>query len=213
MADALSEEEVATVVAKAVADAIAPLQATVTARESTIAELEAKLGDRDMSDATAQAVADAVAPLNAKISDLSGELDVAKLAQGKAENEAKALTDWFQDLADTATVEQRRMDRIAAVKETGVWPEDVFDESVPANKDRIDGWAALDDVVFDALIDGWTAAGPRKEADKGNGDLPGKRSSMTDATTDAVTDPKGGRSGTRGVFERSLSLAPSGTDS
>jgi hypothetical protein len=216
MGDTLTEDDVKAQVAKAVADAVAPLQAQLTERETKITDLESKLGERDANEATTTAVADAVEPLNAKITELTADLDAAKLAQGAAENESKALKDWFQALADVEIAKTRREDRIAAAKETGVWPEDVFDEKVQANVDRIDGWVAMDDVVFDVLIEGWKAAGPRKpDAGDGNGKIPTKRSAMVDAVTDGADETKGGgKSGVGGFLSSRISgLATASTDS
>lgn len=213
MADALTEEDVNARIAKAVADAVEPLTSQLAERDTKITDLELKLEERDTSDAVTKAVADAVEPLNARIATLETELTDATTAKDAAESEAKALTDWFTDLASTESAKTRRTDRVAAVKETGIWPESAFDESVEENKDRIESWASMDDAVFDALIEGWKIAGPRKDA--GNGKLPEKHGLMVDALTEGDDTPKGGgKSGLGSFFKSTIDgLATAGADS
>lgn len=188
MADTLTQEDVAAAAAKAVADAIAPLEAQLAERDTKIAELNDAVGQRDEAEATTKAVADAVEPLNTKIAELQSALDAEVLARGEADTERQALVDWLDDAASQVSVEQRRGSRVAAVKDTGAYPEDSFDETVATNKDRIDRWAEMDDVAFDSLIDGLNARRPSK-AEGGNGPLPGGRSAMTDTVTAGAAAP------------------------
>lgn len=180
----LTEDDVKAAAAKAVADAIAPLEAKIAERDTTIAELTDKLGERTEADAITKAVADAVAPLEAKVTELTDQLDKEVIARGAAENENKALVDWLEAEAATAGAGERRAARIVAVKDTGIYPDDAFDETVAANKDRIDRWAEMEDDVFDMLLDGYKAKSPGKA--EGNGDLPTGRGAMTDAVTEGA---------------------------
>lgn len=185
MGDTLTEDDVKDQIAKAVADAIGPLEAQLAERDTKIAELTDKIELTDADKAVAEAVAAAVAPLNDKIADLQKSLDDEVVARGAAEAEHKALADKVAADDEAASVAQRREARIAAVKDTGIWPEDSFDETVEANKDRIDRWAAKSDEDFADLLDGWKVGKPAKE-DQGNGDLPTKRTALTDVASDGV---------------------------
>lgn len=212
MADGLNDADVQ----KMVDQAVAGLQAQITERDTKIAELTDKLAERETDEATAAAIADAVAPLNEKIGELQTALDNEVIARGKAETDLKELGDALEAKAAEDAKEARRADRIAAVKETGIFPEDAFDESVEVNKDRIDGWVDMDDSVFDQLIAGWKAAkaGGGSSGGKANGDLPTGRSAVTDALTDKADGKGVGKSGARGVMERSIfATASAGNDS
>lgn len=199
VADTLTPDDIQ----RAVADAVAPFQAQVAERDTKIAELTERLGERDASEATAQAVADAVAPLNEKIGELQQALDTAEIARAKVEGEHKELLDMLETEGAAQAAAARRESRIAAVKDTGVFPEDTFDESVAVNKDRIDRWAEMDDVVFDSLIEGWKAKG-EPAAPAGNGPLPAGRSALTDVATQGGEPAGGGRSGMRGFIESTI---------
>lgn len=203
--DQLTDEDVKAQIAKAVADAVEPLTQKVSDLEAERDGLQAQLEDRDTSDAVKKAVADAIEPLSTRIGQLETEIAEATAAKDAAETEVTALKDWFGGLATEQAIKDRRVERIEAVKETGVYEDKDFDETVEANKDRIDKWASMDDAVFDALIDGWKSAGPRKK-DEGNGkELPSNRSAMTDALTEGADTTKGGgKSGLGNFFHSTI---------
>lgn len=181
----MTDEEVAAKVSQAVADAMAPLQAQIAERDAKIAELSDKVESSETDQAIDKAVADAVAPLTEKVDTLQTALDAAELARGAAETERKALVDWLEGEAETQAAADRREARIQVVKDIGNWPEDTFDESKPANKDRIDKWAAMADEVFEDLVEGWKVGAPAK-ADQGNGPLSGKRTALEDVATEGA---------------------------
>jgi hypothetical protein len=181
---------------KAVAAAAAPLTAK-------IADLESQLGQRQADDSVAQAVADAIEPLNKQISELQTALDTELVARKAADDQVTELTDMINTAGAEADKAARRSSRVEAVKDTGVYPDETFDESVAVNKERIDRWCDMDDATFDVLVDGWKIAKPAKPA--GNGPLPSGRSAITD--TVAPSAPAGDRSAaTRKFFD---SLTPS----
>lgn len=199
MADTLTEDEVKAQIDKAVADALGPAQARIK-------ELEDKLNASEADDAVTQAVTEATTPLNDKVTELTAALDAAELARGAAETERTALVDWLSAEAEMVAAAERRTARIQAVKDIGLWPEDTFDETKQANKDRIDKWAAKSDEDFEDLVEGWKAGVPAK-ADQANGKLPSGRSAMQDVATGDVSSAA--KSPIKRMIESTIpSLAP-----
>lgn len=176
MGDSLTEDEVKAQIDKAVADA----QAAADAR---IKELEDKLATRDADEATTKAVEDALKPLNDKVAELEKNLEDELIKRQGAEADLKKVVDWLDEESESVAKVQRRDQRIAAVKDTGIFPEDAFDESTQANKDRIDKWAEMTDDAFESVIDGYKAK-PAAAPEKGNGKVPDTRSAITDALTE-----------------------------
>lgn len=149
--DTLTKEEheaaLADAVAKAIAEATAPLSAK-------IAEFEAAQADSEVG----KAVAEATAPLTEQITSLQTQLDEAVLARTAAE-EANATQEKFwadaiaeQEAADTAAA--RKDERLAKVRETANFPEEYLTE----NADR---FAAMSDEDFEARLGEWSTIAPK----------------------------------------------------
>lgn len=177
------------------------VSAALDAPTKRIQELEDQLAERDAESATAQAVADAIAPFEEKVKKLTDDLDEALAARKTAEDQVKSMTDQLEEGKAEQAKTERRSSRVAAVKDTGVFPDDAFDEAVDSNKDRIDRWSEMEDSVFDALVEGYRAGG---HTVTGDGPLPTGRS----AITDVATPPGGGNktSPTRRVLESAMGL-------
>ncbi len=134
-----NEEELAEVVADAIAAAKAPLEAKV-----------AELTAADAEDEKAKAVAEAVAPLQAELDETRTKLENAELAAETATKERDDIVAFLaeetakQEAAEAATA--RKGDRVAAAK-----------EAVPAMSDEYvakyaDRWAELSDEDFESRL-------------------------------------------------------------
>lgn len=168
------------------------------AHDAEIAKLQAELEQRDLDESTKKAVADALAPVETKLAETQDALDAALVAQKAATDERDGLKALIDAEADKATQAALRVERVAAVKDTGIFPEDAFNEEVAANKDRIDGWVGMDAAVFDALIDGYKAAKAGQAGSGDQGPIPTGRTALND--TVAAGEGKKGSPTTR-LFE------------
>ncbi len=151
MSSTYTEDDLKTAVAVAVQEATAALTAKLEAYESADAEA-----------ATEAKIAEAVAAKEAEIAELQGKLDTASLEAETAKQEMTDLVAFLQAevaaAAEAAAVEERRNERLEAVKEFA------FTEEMIA--ERIDRWAAMDEEAFTALLDDWKAVATKKPETK-----------------------------------------------
>lgn len=133
-----TEDELKAQVAKAVADATAPL-------EAKLVELQAADQESATAAAIAQAVADATAPFEAQVAELQAKLDTAEAARKQAED---GLAERLQADADREAKEKldaAKAERLEAVADTKLFTAEYMAE----NADR---WASLTDEAWDAQI-------------------------------------------------------------
>jgi hypothetical protein len=174
--DTLTKEEHEAALAEAVAKAIAEATAPLSAK---IAEFEAAQADSEVG----KAVAEATAPLAEQITTLQSELDAAKISLAAAE-ESKEATEkfWADAIAESETAaaaEARKDERLTKAK--AVAPEKAH-AWLTENADRL---AAMSDEDFEARLEEWGVLAPK--ADNGGGiNIPattGLHASREEATT------------------------------
>lgn len=141
VSDSFTQEQVDELIAKAVTDATAPLQAQLDDLGKAVQETE-----------VGKAVAAATEPLEAQIEELQKKVDDAEVAKTAAET-AKAELEAFWTTAITeseeaAARETRKGERVEAAKAAGVLTEDYITEQA----DRL---ADMSDEEFAARIDEW----------------------------------------------------------
>lgn len=119
----ITEADVTAAVTKAVADKEAELQAQIT-------DLQAKLDSRDTE---------------SKVADLQRQLDAEAIARKAAEDRltdtVAFLTAEQARLEDEARIEAAKAERIQAVRDLELFPDDQLEARIEANADR---WAAMD---------------------------------------------------------------------
>lgn len=170
-----SQADLEAAIAKAVADATAPLQ-------SRLEEIDSKAAQeaREAEIAALRTEADQ------KVSDIQAQLDTAvaeKVAAEQAKTELETfLTSEAERQEQEAAIAARREERIAKVKEVASFP----DEYVEANAER---FAAMADEDFEARLEEW-----RTIARPAGGDKPPATTAITAAREDTA-DGKGNGNG------------------
>jgi hypothetical protein len=136
MATATADDaaQIATQIADAVEKATAPLLARIS-------ELEGAGAQAAQEQAIAAAVEAAVSPLNDKVAGLQADLDAAVARAVQAEKSLEDTTSYLEAEAATAAAEDRRDERVEAVRATAL-----FDEDHLAKK--ADDWAAMTDEAW-----------------------------------------------------------------
>lgn len=127
----------------AIADATAPLQAELTELRATkeAVEVEARIEELNTKHA-------------AEIAELQAKVDSAVLEAEAAKTQYAELTEMLEAAEREAEVAALfaavREERVAQVKEVASFPEDHIEA-------RADGWAAMEQESFDALVSDWKA--------------------------------------------------------
>ena len=153
-----TQEDVDALVAAAIAQAIAPLQAELT---------QFKAGEQE-SQVEAQ-IAAVREEMEAQLADLTSKLDAAVLDAEAAKTERDEIKQWLENeeakVTQEAEMATRKDARIAAVAEVVSFPEAYVAE-------RAEKWAALTDEDFEALLADYKALGTPKKSDRPGSGLP-----------------------------------------
>lgn len=119
----ITEADVTAAVAKAVADKEAEFQAQIS-------DLQAKLDSRETE---------------SKVADLQRQLDAEAIARKAAEDQLNDTVAFLNAehvrLEDEARIEAAKAERVQAVRDLDLFPEDQLEGRIEANADR---WAAMD---------------------------------------------------------------------
>lgn len=148
MTQTYSEEEVQSLVSKAVAEATKDLQDEIASLKQE-SEVDAK-------------VAAAVAELEEKIKELQSSLDTAVLEAEAAKAERESVMAWLEEETQRAEREAEiaklREERLAQVAEVASFPQDYLEH----NAER---WAAMSEEDFTAALEDYRAVSIKKPED------------------------------------------------